>query len=208
LENYAWPGNVRELKNVAEQLSVLSEDRLVSAEQLLEIIPGIAKRHLPVATEAVNGGSAESFQEREILFKFLFDMKHDLNDLKSLVFELVRRNNLEMPETGGIHGLSSPVHPRHDYANGSFEEHMQDFFPEKRSAVPTDPSRPIILDRGDKPGYEKVEVVDENLNMADMEKDLILKALKKHNNRRKDAASDLGISERTLYRKIKEYELE
>jgi DNA-binding NtrC family response regulator len=204
LENYRWPGNIRELKNVAEQVSVLSEKRLMTAEDLVKIVPNMNKRHLPVLREQEEK-AAESFQERELLYKFLFDMKNDLNDLKSLVFELVRRNDLEMPDTSQLRGLQAPVYP-----SGNYSQDMDSLrnFPTPPAPPPTqDASQPIIINRGDE-AYEESEVVEESLNLEDMEKELIQKALKKHNNRRKEAAEDLGISERTLYRKIKEYDLQ
>ena len=93
-ENYSWPGNIRELKNVAEQLSVLSEDKIITAEILVEKLPNLLKRNLPAAYP----GESEqtSYKEREILYKLLFDMKNDLNDLKSLVFELINNNDLNI----------------------------------------------------------------------------------------------------------------
>ncbi len=204
LENYRWPGNIRELKNVAEQISVLSESRLLTSEELVEFVPNIAKRNLPVVAD-LDSRNGDGFQEREILYKFLFEMKSDLNDLKNLVFELVRQNDLTMPDTSTYRGLqassfpASPKHRRHD-----FEGYEPIFAPENDDAP--DNYKPIIIEKQDK-DFNKAEVVEASLNLFDMEKDLILKALKKHGNRRKEAATDLGISERTLYRKIKEYEL-
>ena len=203
LENYRWPGNIRELKNVAEQVSVLSEKRLLTAEDFIKIIPNMAKRNLPMLRRQ-DEQTAESFQERELLFKFLFDMKNDLNDLKGLIYELVRRNDLEMPDTSHLRGLQSPIHP-----TGNYAEDMDNLrnFPSHHAPPPSqDSSQPIIINHP-KEDYEETEVVEESLSLVEMEKELISKALKKHNNRRKEAAEDLGISERTLYRKIKEYEL-
>jgi DNA-binding NtrC family response regulator len=210
LESYLWPGNVRELKNIAEQVSILSENRLVAAEDLISFIPNIEKRNLPVAAGQGAGDGGENFQEREILFKFLFEMKNDLNDLKNLVFELVRQNDLEMPDTSGYRAIHPPAWPApYPGAVPSFQS--SDVMSESRVPAGSDAkeggSKPIILDHGAKE-FDRAEVVEESLNMIEMEKDLILKALKKHSGRRKDAAVDLGISERTLYRKIKEYELQ
>lgn len=207
LENYRWPGNVRELKNVAEQISILSENRLLSAEDLINFVPNISKRNLPMIPDA-NGRSSENFQEREILYKFLFEMKNDLNDLKNLVFELVRQNDLEMPDTSSYRALNQPTLPATPYPSESVQ---QDFgFKEiarstSRQETP-DIVKPVIIETNE--DYHKAEVVEASLNLMDMEKDLILKALKKHSGRRKEAAQDLGISERTLYRKIKEYDLQ
>ncbi|MEZ4956351.1 MAG: sigma-54 dependent transcriptional regulator [Saprospiraceae bacterium] len=202
LENYRWPGNIRELKNIAEQVAILSEKRLLSSEDLLSLIPNMASRNLPIVADG-RGGSSENFQEREILYKFLFEMKADLNDMKNLIVELVRKNDLTMPDTSSYRRLQSPSFHMPEYE----EAPQQPTFPEYTAPPKEGPLKPIILD-GVERRYEETEVVEESLNLEDMEKDLITKALKKHNNRRKEAAEDLGISERTLYRKIKEYDIQ
>lgn len=208
IENYSWPGNIRELKNVAEQLSVLSESRIISAEDLLMLIPTISQRNLPAMTDR-NGQDGGSFQEREILYKLLFDMKRDLNDLKSLVFELIRSNDLNMPDTATLRGLQMP-----DY---STEQERATEFNRKPTQEPVrtaadnfetpSPSKPIILDGQGHSAYDPTEVVEETLSIEENEKELIRKALRKHSGKRKEASQDLGISERTLYRKIKEYDI-
>ncbi len=209
IENYNWPGNIRELKNVAEQLSVLSENRMISAEDLLLLIPTIAQRNLPAIRDR-NGQDSNGFQEREILYKLLFDMKRDLNDLKSLVFELIRSNDLNMPDNATLRGLQMP-----DY-NMETERAME--FNRKPMPEPTrsaaenfdapSPSKPIILDGQGHSTYDSTEVVEETLSIEENEKELIRKALRKHSGKRKEASQDLGISERTLYRKIKEYDIQ
>ncbi|MCB0684960.1 MAG: sigma-54-dependent Fis family transcriptional regulator [Saprospiraceae bacterium] len=207
LEQYQWPGNIRELKNVAEQASVLSEKREIDADTLESFIPNIRKRHLPAI--ARNGSESENLGEREILYKLLFDMKSDLNDLKGLVFELIRNNDLRIPDQQ-LRQLANT------YKNTEEKPRLlESEIPESRSEISTNDhpleetevGRPIILHQHGPGGYDQVEEVDENLSIEEMEKDLIKKALKKHKGRRKDAAVDLGISERTLYRKIKQYEL-
>ncbi|NUO03615.1 MAG: sigma-54-dependent Fis family transcriptional regulator, partial [Saprospiraceae bacterium] len=147
IENYTWPGNIRELKNVAEQLSVLAERRNVTAEDLLMLIPTIAQRNLPAIRDR-NGQEGGSFQEREILYKLLFDMKRDLNDLKSLVFELIRSNDLNMPDNAALRGLQMP-----DYSleNERAAEFTRKSMPEPAHGTsenfdPPSPSKPIILD--------------------------------------------------------------
>jgi DNA-binding NtrC family response regulator len=206
LENYRWPGNIRELKNVAEQISILSEKRLITAGDLTQFVPNIGKRNLPMIPDGSR--SSEGFQEREILFKFLFEMKNDLNDLKNLVFELIRQNDLEMPDTSSVRALQQPTYPSFSEQAASGGAPASNLpFPTDSHLESTDSTRPIIIERPEK-SYHKAEVVEESLNLMDMEKDLILKALKKHSGRRKEAAQDLGISERTLYRKIKEYDLQ
>lgn len=205
LENYRWPGNVRELKNLVEQLSVLSDKALVDAESLLNIAPHLLKRNLPSLPNQFKE-EEPSFQEREILYKLLFDMKGDLNDLKSLVYELINTNDLNVPD---MQRLTKSV--------GTLDQFMQQKKPTAQhsnmdSAYYTDDNelntKPIILSSEGRSEYEQTEVVEENLSLESMEKDMIRKALKKHRGRRKDAAEELGISERTLYRKIKQYEIE
>jgi DNA-binding NtrC family response regulator len=206
LEQYTWPGNIRELKNVAEQLSVLSESRMVTSEQLLSTVPSIAKRNLP-ALASHSYSSQESFQEREILYKLLFEMKHDLNELKSLVFELIRSNDLQISDIGSVSRLLGPPS-----IQAQMEDRYQEFVPKSRSEdafkIEKEKSyhsvvvHPVISD-----GFESSEVLEDNLSLEEMEKDMIRKALKKFNGRRKEASSELGISERTLYRKIKQYDI-
>ena len=202
LDNYRWPGNIRELKNIAEQVAILSEKRLLSASDLLELVPNMGKRNLPIVADG-SSGLGENFQEREILYKFLFEMKADLNDLKNLIFELVRKNDLDMPDTSSYRALQAP-----SYTPSSYPEMPRSpEYPEYNEPQKESPIKPIIID-GKERHYDETEVVEESLSLVDMEKELIAKALKKHNNRRKEAADDLGISERTLYRKIKEYEIQ
>jgi DNA-binding NtrC family response regulator len=217
LENYNWPGNIRELKNVAEKVSVLSENREISAEDLVEIVPNILQRNLPAIR---NEHHQNNFQEREILYKLLFEMKNDLNDLKSLVFELIQSNDLRVPDLTSLKALEAPDyktempytdeakhHPRHAYEAFSKTEQSTP----QEIATPEERVLPLILSEKEKRAQEEefdnVEFIDENLSLEYHEKNLIQKALKKHNDRRRDAANELGISERTLYRKIKQYNL-
>lgn len=212
LENYRWPGNIRELKNVAEQISVLAEDRKITAEDLVRYIPNVFDRNLPMIPETP-GAQSNNMQEREILYKLLFDMKGDLNDLKTLVFELIRNNDLRVPDTQRMRSLAAPDMEvgRQD---SDLAEDLSKFAPEDTpssedfSIGEAEHLKPIIIDEATKRQYEDMEVVEENLSLEENEKELIKKALRKHNGRRKEAAQDLGISERTLYRKIKQYELQ
>lgn len=209
LENYNWPGNIRELKNVAEQLSVLSEDRQLSAELLQQTMPQLFSRNLPMISD--RKGAGDSFQERDILYKVLFDMKSDLNDLKSLIYELVRSNDLHMPDVGSLRQLSpaysgapypshAPTFENGDYGNGN---ERQFYAPGENDRV-----KPIIIESGKgSSNFDKSEEADSPLAMDEIEKEAIRKALKKYNGRRKEAAEELKISERTLYRKIKQYDL-
>lgn len=208
LENYRWPGNIRELKNVAEQLSVLSENRNITAEGLQETMPQLFSRHLPVPMGSSNfsGKNGGEFQERELLYKVLFDMKNDLNELKSMFFKLVESNNLRMPELGNLRQLST------GFSNSTesvFEGHgyTQDttprFHPFENERV-----KPIIIDQGGgSSNFDDSEEEDAPLTMDEIEKEAIKKTLAKYKGRRKEAADELHISERTLYRKIKQYDL-
>ncbi len=224
IERYSWPGNIRELKNVAEQLSVLSQEKVITGEDLMTAMPQLLKRPLP-ASQRRNGGN---FEEREIMYKLLFDMKNDLNYLKTVIAELIKNNNLSVPNSLNINNLALPS-PSYSNAQG-YQDFRQpsngynnsdDMFYDDTETVadidnddintqPRFSQQPIIIQKNKANAYDEevVEVVEESLDMAEHEKNLIVKALKKHNNRRKEAADDLGISERTLYRKIKEYLLD
>ena len=201
LENYSWPGNVRELKNLAEQISVLSEEKNIGAEELLELNPNITQRNLPALS---NSSSGSSMEERDILYKVLFDMKNDLNDLKSLVYGLAQNNDLSMPEISQLRSLQPSLQRDLNYNFKGAEGNVMDesiIYPKENG------DQPVILNKQQEQYYDKMEVVEESLSLEEMEKDMISKALKKYKGRRKDAAGELGISERTLYRKIKYYNL-
>ncbi|HNM27127.1 MAG TPA: helix-turn-helix domain-containing protein, partial [Saprospiraceae bacterium] len=209
-ENYRWPGNIRELKNVAEQLSVLSEERLITAEALQQIMPQMFARNLPMRVDqgAGHGHGNQEFQEREILYKVLFEMKSDLNDLKSLIYELVRSNNLRMPELGNFRQIQPSFPSGLTTTRDNFDvvSEKPSFFTEEE---PAGRVTPIIIDPSrNGANFDKSEVEDAPLAMDEIEKEAIRKALKKYNGRRKEAAEELKISERTLYRKIKEYNLQ
>jgi len=195
LKNYHWPGNIRELKNMAEQLSVLSQNSLVTAKDILDLIPDIRTRYLPAIQNGEKGFSGEGdFHEREILYKVLFDMKNDLNDLKSLVHDMIATNDLEVNKPADWSGsrLALPD----SWAGASKANEPREL---------RDEDLPFIINRQEE--ADDAIVLEDNLSLEDMEKVMIKKALDKHNNRRKDAAKELGISERTLYRKINQYEI-
>ena len=213
LMNYPWRGNVRELKNIAEQISVLSREKLVTANDLQQFLTeNNAPSNLPVLAGSVGSGngyvSETTFAtERDILYKFIFDMKKDLNELKRMFVELVQN--------------PASVKNAASFINENFvDEHNSDTaiqLPAINSGnVPsTQQSQSYIIHNSNGTNitnkasdYDDHEHVEESLNLMDMEKDLIIKALKKHKSKRKDAALDLGISERTLYRKLKEYDIE
>ncbi len=214
IENYSWPGNIRELRNMSEQLSVLSEDKLLTAERLIELVPKITQRNLPAIRDK-GGSNGESFQEREILYKLLFDMKNDMNDLKSLVFELIKSNDLSVSNVNKLkqlqsHAKNQPTAESNPYTDHrSLTDHVHKGHPDEdyKFKEKDDDHHVFIPTEASHDTYDSMEIVEESLSLEDMEKDMIKKALKKHKGRRKDASIDLGISERTLYRKIKQYEL-
>lgn len=200
LENYRWPGNVRELKNVVEQLSVLTEEKIITGENLLDLIPQLQQRLLPRGISDNKDG--DNYVEREILFKFLLEMKSDLSDLKNLVFNLIKSNDLSVPDLSKLKKISLS-----DVENASYFGGQDKTSNEYREDGNMEVFKPIILDEKGKQSYHRTEVVEESLSLEDMEKEMIKKSLKKHNGKRKDAADELGISERTLYRKIKQYDI-
>lgn len=192
LSNYSWPGNVRQLKNIAEQVCVLEKDRNVTATALLNYIPNEQNSNLPMA---VSSNSKEDFSERDILYKVLFDMKKDMVELKKLVAEIIQNG-------GG--NMAHVIADNPQYINQLY----QDVDLNNHSSEPTltikHPSQNMPNDFNFAHDAEEVE---ESLSLVDKESDLIKKALKKHKGKRKFAAQELGISERTLYRKIKELNL-
>lgn len=213
LENYSWPGNIRELKNIAQQVSALAEDKNVDAPALLKFIPKALERNLPAVQNQFGGGfdnaAGSSHYEREILFKFLYDMRRDLADVKTLIADLVRTNDLQMPASakGNSKGLT-PMPNFQPPVNTNYE--ASDY--EEEYDLDKDVSTPIIInsdrERIKEDKYSAIEEIEESLSLEDMEQELIRKALAKHRGRRKEAAKELGISERTLYRKIRQYEIE
>ncbi len=208
LQSYTWPGNIRELKNVAEKVSVMAEGNLVDAEELLKIVPNLLDRNLPVihSSEGRNNGS-DNFQEREILYKLLFEMKSDLNDLKGLIFKLVEDNDLSMPEIPSVSGLLGSPNVDYPRPKPSYREYRNPE-PSFEEANDFGNIQPMIIHNNDSNhAFSETEEIEEELSLVEMEKRFITKALKKYKGKRKDAAEELGISERTLYRKIKEYDL-
>lgn len=187
LENYRWPGNVRELKHVADQISIIEKERTISADTLKRYLIDIHSTSLPAIINA--GSQPNDFStEREILYKVLFDLKKEMDEMKILLNDIIDQNpniryslnnndNQIITDLSNTLKINTQVTPVY---NDQMQYHQQG-----------QPS-------GD-------EIVEEVLSLADQEKDLILKALAKNNNKRKLAAEELGISERTLYRKIKEY---
>ncbi|MCA1764303.1 MAG: sigma-54 interaction domain-containing protein [Cryomorphaceae bacterium] len=197
LENYAWPGNIRQLKNITEQLSVIEEGRTITRQILNKYLPEISKSNLPALVSQKE--SSGDFTEREILYKVLFEMRQDVSDLKSIVLELMQNR-----ATNGQVSSSNPKAIKRLYEDFEAEEES----PETPAVIPTESKPAYNIIRRDSPDHiDEHEEVEESLSIEDSERELIQRALKKHNSRRKQAARELGISERTLYRKIKEYDL-
>ncbi len=195
LIHYSWPGNVRELKNIAEQISVLSQDKQVSGPQLKRFLPDTPNNRLPMVVSSngsLSGNSHEFSNEREILYKLFFDMKKDVTELKKMFLEVLQNPSGTVPHSSFLNELKE-IKPQ------------QENFQPAISAPPFASNQPVILN--DHHDIQQHEEVEESLSIMDKEKELIIKALKKHKGKRKDASTDLGISERTLYRKLKEYDI-
>jgi len=195
LINYPWPGNVRELKNIAEQISVLAQDKNITAKELCRFLPAVPGNRLPVLAHVNGASSSQEFaNEREILYKLFFDMKKDVTELKRMFLDVLQNPNLAAQNPAFMNDLKELK--SHD---GLSNVPISIGMPQSVQAA-----QPVLV-HNDIHDHEEVE---ESLNIMDKEKELIIKALKKHRGKRKDAALDLGISERTLYRKLKEYDIE
>jgi len=204
LLSYPWPGNVRELKNIAEQISVLAQEKLISADHLKKYLQPYSTNRLPIWAGNLSN-QPEFANEREILYKLFFDMKKDVNELKRMFVELLSNPDIaaSYPQLAGkLHELNSTttdvLTPLPVPASAPISQAVH---PATVPLLPAGFSHPVAT-------IQEHEEVDESLNIMEKEKELILKALKKHKGKRKDAALDLGISERTLYRKLKEYDIE
>lgn len=192
LENYSWPGNVRQLKNISEQIAVLEKERELGPETLSSYLPR-SQQNLPVRLPQPEG--EHEFSERDLLYKVLFDMKKDLVDLKKLVFNIIQHpNDLRQAAASDPHLVSRL------YEDLEIEQEE-----EKDFDLQPYVNKPKVLENN--ASFNDAEEVEESLSLEDQEAELIRKALKKHNGKRKSAAAELGISERTLYRKIKELNL-
>lgn len=194
LSNYSWPGNIRQLKNVTEQISVVENSRDISGEILRGYLPDYSASHLPMLANGKKG--EENFSERDLLYKVLFDMKKDLSELKKMVINMLKDGTDELSRDDRNEMLAKLYQDTGATSPNLLKE------PYHYSAEPSDP----IEENFDNNFEEHIEI-EESLSLEDREKELIYKALEKHRGKRKYAAQDLGISERTLYRKIKEYDL-
>ncbi len=208
IENYTFPGNVRQLRNLVEQMTVVERNRHITVEKLAEYIPMDA--HLPMVINQPNTQKQSDFSsEREIMYKILFDMRNDINDLKSLTSELIKNRgaaDLSSHEKNLINRIYTPETQQNVAPNSLL------YF-ENQNNNNQHIQNPTIISNPDDnfEDFEDIEIEEnkpESLSLQNNEKDLIVKALEKHNGRRNKAADELGISQRTLYRKIKQYNLE
>jgi len=189
LEDYRWPGNVRQLKNITEQISVIEQERIITEDVMRRYLPAGDSTHLPALYKTKDEKNFSN--EREILYQVLFDMKKDITDLKKLVFDLMENGN----------------HP----SDGKLDTQIINTLYHKKVTSPTNPESLLSVDHKSfttekQSNIEDTEeYIEESLSLQEKEVELIKKALEKHRGKRKYAAAELGISERTLYRKIKEY---
>lgn len=198
---YSWPGNIRQLKNITEQISIIETNRDITPEILRNYLPAQQSSRLPALLGVKPAGNGKSFEsEREILYQVLFDMRRDVTELKKLVHDI-------MAERGGTSVVAShePVH----YIQEAPVKLVHDA-PVVMTSVPsvTPLSEPVVKPAEAQEVQDTEKYVEENLSLDDVEKEMIRKALERHHGKRKNAANDLKISERTLYRKIKEYGLD
>jgi transcriptional regulator with PAS, ATPase and Fis domain len=195
LTNYFWPGNIRQLKNIAEQISIIEKSREINSDTLLKYLPQFSSSNVPSVSSSNNFSTSSGIDanDRELLFKVIRDMRTELNELKKIVFDLVTSNSVNTD----ISSLSTdlqlvknrPVYNKDIINTGSgLTIHQPN--------LQTNTSSPQTIE------------VEETLSLQDKEIDMIKKALKKYKGKRKNAAKELGISERTLYRKINEFNIE
>jgi DNA-binding NtrC family response regulator len=204
LISYKWKGNIRQLKNITEQIAIIEQDREITAEILSKYLPDNQVSNLPVLFSDVKKEN-EHISERELLYKVLFDMRKDITDLKHLVRDIIDKDgdiskavnpsnarfvqDLHQPETDPFDELTMMEHP--SIKKPDAIQHVEHHQPVDEYELP----------------IQESEVLEESLSLQQKEIELIKRALKKHHGKRKTAAEELGISERTLYRKIKEYDI-
>lgn len=216
LMNFRFPGNIRQLKNIAEQITILEFERIVSGEILAKYLPREQSSRLPALLKGLNGGNDSNFSERDLLYKVLFDMRKDMTDLKKLVLSLMQGGQAGSVSMNADilqqhQGLFEDVHQEESVAlpPAVYNPPQQTNYP---SYQPIDNQNIIKIDsiQGDRINVEDIshETEENSYSLEKQEKEMIVRALKKNNFKRKYAALDLGISERTLYRKIKQYDIE
>lgn len=202
LKTHRFPGNIRQLKNLVEQISILNVERTISLEQLQTYLPRTGSNLPALVSKEEN---KDNFTERDILYKVLFDMKSDMAELKKLVFRMLNDGGSDKDILEDHKSLFKSI----DEASSKLEEYQEP------DTLNVEESNPTLVIASNEDDYEsEIEDIthemelEDSLSIEKKEKELIIKALRKNNNKRKYAAEDLGISERTLYRKIKQYELE
>ena len=195
LTNYRWDGNIRQLKNIAEQLSVLEENRMIKKDVLIDYLPNLGDNLPAIISE--KSEKSEFNNEREILYKVLFDMKGDLNDLKKLTLELMQTSNINEFKKNNEQ-LINKVYQNENYSS---EKNVE--------IVNVENNKSIEKNKDFENKFDYIQEVKaiESLSIQEKELELIKKSLEKHAGKRKLAAEELGISERTLYRKIKQFDL-
>jgi transcriptional regulator with PAS, ATPase and Fis domain len=191
LNQYAWPGNIRQLKNTVEQISIIETEREINASLLSNYLPNVG----PTSPVIVSDNPADSINERELMYKFLFDMKKDLTEVKKLVFDLLQQ--------AGNFQLTSD---QSEVVQRLYQDYEGTTLPATSVIKPNPIIEAPSYSNTEEP-FEVHEEYEETLSIEELEKELIQKALEKHKGKRKAASQELGISERTLYRKIKEYQL-
>lgn len=211
LENYSFPGNVRQLRNLVEQMTVVEQNRTINSTKLAEYIPMNAQLPAVVSRQNSSGNAGSDFNsEREIMYKILFDMRNDINDLKSLTSELIKnRENIGLSnqERDLINRIYTQENQTANTGSLLYFESDSNNIGKRSSVNPTIISN-VNEDYEDVEDIEVEEAKPETLSLQNNERELIVKALEKHKGRRNKAADELGISQRTLYRKIKQYNLE
>ncbi|MBT8281730.1 MAG: sigma-54 dependent transcriptional regulator [Muriicola sp.] len=200
LEKYRWPGNIRQLRNIAEQISVLEESRSVTPDTLNSYLPHANDSNLPAVIERETK-KGDFSNEREILYKVLFDMKADLNDLKKLTLKMLNSGDSDKVQE------ENETLIRKIYGSDTGEEEEKTNAVELLPPHETRVEKPVEVNREDKYHFAEEIEEEETLSLQEKEIELIKKSLERNRGKRKAAASELGISERTLYRKIKQYDL-
>ncbi|MFT4575607.1 MAG: transcriptional regulator with PAS, ATPase and Fis domain [Polaribacter sp.] len=192
LSNYRFPGNIRQLRNIAEQISVVEENRLITQEKLIQYLPN-NRGNLPAIIGSSSSSTSDFANERDIMYKILFDMRNDINDLKKLTLDIMKSGNLDKTKEENRQLIEKIYQEQRSSESGNVEvvQIPQNATKENQNT------------------YDYIETIeeDESLSLQDKEVEMIKKSLEKNNNKRKLAAQELGISERTLYRKIKQYDL-
>ena len=193
LAEYRWPGNIRQLKNITEQMSILEKNREVGVDILLNYLPPAPLNNLPVRLKDEIGNNKE-FNERDLLYKVIFEMKKEMNDLKQIVNHLMQHNNVENSWKENPLPLMHDIDENTNLTNNILPTET------KFTIQPSQTPSAISVSQ-----VQKHIEADESLSLTEVEKEFIQKALQKYKGRRKLAAKELGISERTLYRKMNEY---